>query len=337
MANRVALLKSIASTIADYRQGEITTPTPDHVERWIQQFEQSVQNDLLVEIDHVLKFAYLTRSEMVQWLTRLSTTAKVAGNDPATFWRTANFLRLQRQGSSQADMLAIFNTVLKNNFGFGIQECGSPSGPYIYVDDCILSGNRVLGDLAPWLKSSSVQNTTLHIIAPMYHSGGEYYAKTRLEKVIADNKCNVTTQWWRSADFEDRKAYIDGSEVLRPSVISGDLLIDAYVQELTAAGWPPVWRTAGAMPKRPVFSSSSGRDLLERELLRAGLRIRSFSARPNRMMKPLGYTKLDTFGFGAIFVSYRNCPNNCPLALWWGDPYAGSPLNRWYPLFPRKV
>lgn len=26
-------------------------------------------------------------------------------------------------------------------------------------------------------------------------------------------------------------------------------------------------------------------------------------------------------------VTFRNCPNNCPLAFWVGDP--------WYPLFPR--
>ena len=32
------LLESVASTLADYRKGEIEPPDADHVKRWIQQF-----------------------------------------------------------------------------------------------------------------------------------------------------------------------------------------------------------------------------------------------------------------------------------------------------------
>ena len=45
--------------------------------------------------------------------------------------------------------------------------------------------------------------------------------------------------------------------------------------------------------------------------------------------RPLGFSLLKTLGFGATVVTHRNCPNNCPLALWAGDP--------WYPLFRRKT
>ncbi len=38
---------------------------------------------------------------------------------------------------------------------------------------------------------------------------------------------------------------------------------------------------------------------------------------------------LETLGFGSLVVTFRNCPNNAPLALWVGDP--------WYPLFPRTT
>jgi hypothetical protein len=54
-------------------------------------------------------------------------------------------------------------------------------------------------------------------------------------------------------------------------------------------------------------------------------------------MRPLGYDYLKSLGFGAILVTYRNIANNCPLALWWGDPNKAYPLNAWYPLFPRIV
>ncbi len=45
--------------------------------------------------------------------------------------------------------------------------------------------------------------------------------------------------------------------------------------------------------------------------------------------RPLGHTSLEALGFGSMIVTFRNCPNNAPLALWVGAP--------WYPLFPRTT
>jgi hypothetical protein len=45
--------------------------------------------------------------------------------------------------------------------------------------------------------------------------------------------------------------------------------------------------------------------------------------------RPLGHMTLVTLGFGSLIVTYRNCPNNAPLALWVDHP--------WYPLFPRTT
>ena len=64
-------------------------------------------------------------------------------------------------------------------------------------------------------------------------------------------------------------------------------------------------------------------------LLASGLHIRSICPYLNVYQRPLGNMVLETFGFGALVVTFRNCPNNAPLALWAGDP--------WYPLFPRKT
>ena len=47
-------------------------------------------------------------------------------------------------------------------------------------------------------------------------------------------------------------------------------------------------------------------------------------------MRPLGYHNLRTLGFGSMFITYRNCPNNCPLALWVEQDAYPS-------LFPRKA
>ena len=55
-------------------------------------------------------------------------------------------------------------------------------------------------------------------------------------------------------------------------------------------------------------------------------------------MRPLGFMKLVSLGFGTFFVTYRNIANNCPLVLWWGDPDfpMTHPIGIWYPLFPRR-
>ena len=55
MSEYTDLLNSVANTVTDYRAEEIPVPTTDHVERWINQFDQAVKLPLLHEIDHVFK------------------------------------------------------------------------------------------------------------------------------------------------------------------------------------------------------------------------------------------------------------------------------------------
>ncbi|WP_439331430.1 phosphoribosyltransferase-like protein [Pseudomonas aeruginosa] len=76
-----------------------------------------------------------------------------------------------------------------------------------------------------------------------------------------------------------------------------------------------------------IFSSEQARNLIEQEFLTKGVLIRERCPNLGIRQRPLGNSVLETLGFGATFVSYRNCPNNAPLVFWVGDP--------WYPLFPR--
>jgi hypothetical protein len=93
--------------------------------------------------------------------------------------------------------------------------------------------------------------------------------------------------------------------------------------------YKPVFRTPGNVGENKFFSCEDGRHLLEQEFLKAGAKIRSLCPHLNKYQRPLGNMVLETLGFGSLFVTFRNCPNNCPLAFWAGDP--------WYPLFPRKT
>ena len=141
---------------------------------------------------------------------------------------------------------------------------------------------------------------------------------------------------WAALRVENRRARRNRSEVLWPAGIPDAAELQAYMAEEEKFPFEP--RQPGGVLEHPVFSSEEGRQLLERELLLAGMRIRSFSQNPSRALRPLGFSPFG-LGFGSMIVTYRNCPNNTPLALWWGDPDAAPehPFSKWYPLLPRKT
>jgi hypothetical protein len=89
------------------------------------------------------------------------------------------------------------------------------------------------------------------------------------------------------------------------------------------------FRPANVPGQETLFLSASSRNMFEHAFLRAGLTIRSRQINPKPHLRPLGFECLESLGFGALFVTFRNIANNCPLALWWGK-------NNWTPLFPRK-
>lgn len=325
-SNRKALLTSIASTIADYRQGDIPTPDADHVDTWIKQFDASVQDPILIELDHVLRKTYIRRSSVERFLAGVLTAKKLVGDDPCEFWRKANFLDIQRGGNSQREMLAMFDALLQKTCGLSLDACGSDGGPHIYLDDVSFTGNRIRTDISGWIQSSAPQTSKVHVAVIGLHRGGQWYAGNEIEKAADTAGKTFDITWWRCLEIEDRRRYVADSDVLRPSLIPNDAAVQAYAQALRH---PPVLRTGNGVGDNSFFSSDAGRNLLEQEFLKAGVYIRSICPNLNEYQRPLGNMVLQTLGFGALIVTFRNCPNNCPLAFWVDDP--------WYPLFPRKT
>ncbi|MEI7996861.1 MAG: hypothetical protein WCH01_18360 [Methylococcaceae bacterium] len=163
MTDYQKLLKSIAATIADYRAGDLADPTPEHVDRWVKQFNVDVQLPILREMDHVLKSTYFSLDNVTSFLKGLLKTEKLVGSDPSKFWRSVHFLDIQEGGNSQRDMLAMFGQLLKNTCGVEIKQCGQSPESFIYLDDAIFTGNRVLRDLKTWIKTDAPANANLHI------------------------------------------------------------------------------------------------------------------------------------------------------------------------------
>lgn len=324
MTERYDLLTSITQTIADYRAGDLDAPTPEHVDRWLSQFDPAIQLPMLREMDHVLKRTYFSLGRVTDFLKGLSETEKLVGNDSCAFWHSVHFLDIQGDGNSQTDILALFNEVLQEKYSFGIDDCGGESNTYLYLDDGVFTGNRVRRDLEMWIKDRAPSEATLHIVSIATHCGGQYYASGHINNAARTAGKKVDTTWWHAIELEDRKFNRDIADVLWPTSIPEDEAVAAYVDEMN---YKPTLRRAGRTSATALYLSEEGKKLLEQEFLKAGVSIRHMCPNLGDTQRPLGHITLETLGFGSLIVTFRNCPNNTPLALWVGDP--------WYPLFPR--
>jgi hypothetical protein len=326
MTERRKLLQSIAATAADYRVGELGPPTSEHVDRWVSQFDNSVQIGILREMNHVLDRTYFSLEQVAGFLEMLTKAEKLVGKDPRAFWSGVCFLDIQGGGNSQREMLELFTEVLRKSCSLNIRDCGKVPSTFIYLDDVIFTGNRVRRDLEEWIKTDAPADAKLHVVCIALHSGGQYYANDRIRMASRAAGKRLEVTWWRSIQLEDQKKNINRSDVLRPAEIPEDVAVKEYVK---AMRYSPVLRRPGNVGTKGLFSSEEGRGLLEQEFLKAGVRIRQICQNLGDTQRPLGHSTLETLGFGSLIVTFRNCPNNAPLVLWVGDP--------WYPLFPRTT
>ena len=334
MSTRDELLKSIAETIKDYRDGELDAPTPEHVDRWVNQFTEDVQLPLLAEPDHVLDNTYLSKASVTEFFAHQVQHKKLAGENPCEFWKNANFLRIQQHGHSQTEILDLFEESLAAHCGIGLDDCGSSSGPFFYLDDVLFSGGRVGSDLRAWIQKEAPTNAEVNILVIATHRLGEWQCLEGLKAAAKDAGKKITFSCSAEIRFENRKKYKSTSEILWPAEVPESEALAAYMELKEKFPFEP--RSAGGILENKIFSGEPGRQLLERELLLAGVKIRGQCNDPNPLMRPLGFGHFG-LGFGSTIVTYRNCPNNCPLALWWGDPNATSGAFHWYPLFARKT
>jgi hypothetical protein len=163
------------------------------------------------------------------------------------------------------------------------------------------------------------------------HTLGQFYVEKKIRELKAKTTKKIKLSWWCIQTVENRRAYKNDSDVLWPTEVPPGSLSEAYVRYLTeeVPKYSLELRSPGSIGKNRFYSSDKARILLEQQFLIAGFTIRDRCPSLPETARPLGATLLKTLGFGSTIVTFRNCPNNCPLALWAGDP--------WYPLFPRST
>lgn len=333
MTSRDDLLASVASKIISYRKNELPQPTTEHVDRWLHQFTRAQQLPFLREFDNVIGQTFITRDYVKGFLRSLVKNKEFTGSEPEAYWSSANFLNIQQNGNSQEEMLRLFSKCLKSELNLDLKDCGEQGGHFIYLDDIMFSGNRVGNDLEPWIVGVAPKSATVHIIVTALHTLGHFLVERKLKGVVAESGKKITIKYWRAIAIENQKAHKNKSEVLWPTAIPDIAEVQAYMALPSKFPFEP--RQASLTPIAP-FSSEAGRQVLESEFLIAGAKIRAMSQNPKQSMRPLGFSPFG-IGFGSMIATYRNCPNNCPLAMWWGDPEATSGALHWYPLLQRET
>lgn len=334
MSKRKKLLASIANTVSDYRAGELPTPTPDHIDRWVQQFDKAVRLPILSEMDYILSNTYLSKSCVEEFFAYQIDSEKLAGKDPKNFWASTHVLNIQKDGQSQKEIRLLFGSALKKQLGLDVDKCGKTRNINLYLDDFLFSGGRIGNDLSDWIENKAPKECTIHVLVIAVHGFGEWKCKDRLKRVAKKVNKKIELKFWAAVKLENRRMCKNASDVLWPATLPRDRDLREYMA--LEKKFPFEARKVLAEPQTKFFSSEKGRQLIEKEMLLAGLRIRKNCQSPKNVMRPLGYSPFG-LGFGSTIVTYRNCPNNCPLAFWWGDPEKNSGHLQWYPLFARKT
>ena len=330
ISSRADLLNSLAETIADYRQDEIAPRTPKLIESWLQQFPEAVQDPLLEALDYMMRRTYVSRDRFRKFLKELAETDKLSpGTDPGIYWRRANLLCIQQRGGSQREILSMFDEVLQETHGFGLAQTGGSDSDFIYLDNCIGTGTHLRNDVCNWIKETAPKNIKLHIITPILFTES-WWADREIQTTAAGSGKPIVLQKCYLYQLENRREHRSQSDVLWPTSELDNETVRQYFLYLTELGWPPILRRPGNPGASKIFDDDTQKILVEEAFLTRGCEIRSKQTNLPEKMRPLGYKNLHTLGFGSMFVTYRNCPNNCPLVFW-------VEQDDFPALFPRKT
>lgn len=329
----------IVATCADYRASEIGPMSADRVHRWIDQFPEDQRLFVLQETGHILSRGYVSEVSLSRYLAGIVSAPKLTGGNPGSFWQGASILEIQQLGASQRDMVGALKAHLA---AAGIAAGSVAVDKYVYIDDAIFSGGHLRQDLTKWIVETAPAAGAVHVVVTAIYAYAEYRALKAsgcFQQIAQQAGKNLQFQIWRLVTLEDRRTYLSNSDVLRPKAVPDNATVAAYVAELeqerierSNAGKPAygiTWRTGDGIGQRGTFSSVQARARYEEQMLIAGCEARAKCPNLPKAVRPLGIQGFPSLGFGALFVTHRNCPNNCPLAWWADEP--------WHALLPRRT
>lgn len=326
-------INNLVQIIENYRKSELPFLIDMvHVEKWILQFESSVQSVVLEETTHILSNWYFDHMKLVSFLRKIVEYICLMYNDflDVTFWNG------QESGQSQRKLLSLLPEACPEKT---VNIDALPRKHIVYIDDGLYTGSRIRKDIETVL-STSYEIETIDIFFVVAYSSGFEYAKDILKR--KGDKRGIAINLYRLKEINNIKQteYTDGFESYRSDIgvlwpssrVSNEKSVKQYLKYMKDCGkmMQLKYKTEGHQYSPSIFTSYKNREIVEREFLIKGLSILSERS-IEKGLYPLGYDINPSFGFGSFCANDFNISNTCPVVLWW------DANNNWYPLLPRKV
>lgn len=330
------LAYEISEIVKDYREDNLGPRfvSQDRVQHWIEQFPQERRTIILKEMHHLLTNCYFDKERLIRdFLERLfhQNAMLSSGNHTSRI----HFLDIQRNGSSQRDLLDLMNNVVYSKTRSYITRSSMNSDHFIYLDDAIFSGSRVVNDITKWLKQTKPYGSKISFYFLIGYESGINRLKGELAQLsgMRKNEFDIVcfNQYSHEQCFFPKLHRSEDVDHFRKRILCDKSLDEDNLN---------LFRSH-QNKKGSIFSGERSRNVIEEEFLKAGARVIVGAQNPSKVLKPLGFDLRENLGFGAFFITYRNVANNSPLALWYGHSdkplRPGHPFNLWFPLFPRST
>lgn len=309
--------KKLYETIKSYEGIQIDF---DHVKTWLERFGSHARRVAEI-LSYVFQIYFFDEDRMRKVFSSVIDNILARYNGPACVLLT------QSETKSQSRILGLVHdlipdnwTTLKNPSKYELsgQIC-------VYVDDAIYSGNTIINELRDInareiiIASAAVHRQAVDYIISRLGTKVKFVTGFIIENERHENN-TLGTLWPR---WNDRWS-------------GSSCGVDTYLQSISERFRRHAYRQY-PVSNDQLFRNPQDRNLIEQLFLVHGLQMLNCAQDPHYAMRPLGYEKLESFGFGTMFGTCFNWPNNGPLVLWYGDPNNWNPALNFFPLFPRRT
>lgn len=349
------LEQSISAIIKDFRQGTVGIElNSEHVHKWVSQFDVDDQKVILEETLQVFQKWYFNKTKIEEFLNNIVQSVVQDENyeDVHAIFKDIIFLDMQEKGKSQTNLVQMLQTLVKKKYNCNVNiqsQVSSGNKHYIYIDDGLFTGSRLIKDLTRCVELAS-ENTKIDIWYLISCESGQSYSERKLKSIVEEKniniKINVMNEIHNNKTIEkvkDVSVWYPRQDCLWPNENLDNVpIIKNYKTSLESAlrkekPIPYFYRTNRLTYTPGIFMSMKNRDIVECAFLKKGIEIVQ-KCKTEKGMYPLGYNLYPSAGFGSFCATDLNVPNTCPLVLWWGNiTEKGNVLDNWYPLLPRRT
>ena len=300
--------------------------------RWIMQFEESDRVFVLTEMNNIFEKTYYSPERAAGLYILMLTKAgeSLDYKELAEFLDNCVLMDCQASGKSQKAILSIVQIIL-NRKGYDTSRLGSVSKKhFIYMDDVLCTGKTFFDNVCDWLKLevNGIKNYTRLVNGKItFHAlylglsqtafdrkvGQLYFTFSRSLKSFIKRRLN------RFLDDNNLKPIQGLDDVItsyRNEVIKH---ADDYANEHNFSPYEHDFYRSKEEIETDLFTSEQSRERLENIFLKKGIEILQVVSVHKHNVRPLGYSQPSTknYGFGALFFTWRNVPNNTPLVFWY--------------------